>query len=126
MIYNTYRTHSKTLATAGIHTHWMHQWRTITRDRKIDDVEPREQQISDLITLIQKDQVDGHLPIVIGDFNEDPEDQDKTGIKLLLSTCNIVNALHNLTGSMPSYRQNTRHVFHIFVYPHLLNYINRI
>ena len=114
------------LATAGIHTPWMHQWRAMTRDRNVHDVNPREQHIANLITLIQRDHANGHLTIVIKDFNEDPTDQEKTGIKLLQSTCALVNAFHLLTGAIPSSRRNHRRVFHIFIHPHLLNYVNHI
>ena len=125
-IYNTYHTHSKTLATAGIHTPWMHQWRAITRDRKLDDVDPRAQHITDLIEQVQKDHTNGYLPIIIGDFNEDLDNDETTGIKLLLSTCNLVNAFQALTGMTPSSHQNNRKVFHTFVHPNLLNFINSI
>ena len=104
----------------------MHQWRALTRDRKLDDVDPRAQHITDLIEQVQKDHTNGHLPIIIGDFNEDPDDDEETGTKLLLSSCNLVNAFQTLTGMTPSSRQNNRRVFHIYVHPHLLNYINCI
>ena len=51
VIYNTYRTHQKTLITAGIHTPWMQQWRAITQDQKLSDVDPRSQHIVNLITI---------------------------------------------------------------------------
>ena len=70
--------------------------------------------------------MNGHLPIIIGYFNEDPDDDETTGTKLLLSSCNLVNAFHTLTGMNPSSRQNNRKVFHIYVHPYLLNYINTI
>ena len=47
VIYNTYRTNPKTLATAGIHTPWMHQWRAMTRDKRLHDINPRDQYITD-------------------------------------------------------------------------------
>ena len=114
------------LSIGGIHTPCMQQWRAMTKEIKVDDLDPRLQQIYDLILLIQKNHTKVSLPIVIGDFNEDMEDSEKTGIKHLLATCNLVNAFHTLTGSTPSSRQNNRSVFHIFVHPHLLNYINQI
>lgn len=70
--------------------------------------------------------MNGHLSIVIGDFNEDPTDQEKNGIKLLQSSCALVNVFYKLTGTIPNSRRNNRRVFHIFIHPHLLNFVNRI
>ena len=55
----------------------MYQWRVLTKDLKVDDIEPRHQHIQDLINLLQTDQMKDSLPIVIGDFNEDFSDEKK-------------------------------------------------
>ena len=64
----------------------MHQWRALTKDRGLPDVDPRRQHIQDLIGLLQEDNANGVLPLLIGDFNEDFKDEEQDGIKLLLST----------------------------------------
>ena len=104
----------------------MQQWRAITKDRKIQDVNSRRQHIEDLITKLQTDQFNGSITLVIGDFNEDFTDQETDGLKLLLSSCDLVNAFQVLTGTTPLSRQNHRQVFHILAHPQVLQYINKI
>ena len=79
-----------------------------------------------MIALIDKYQEYGALPIVIGYFNEDLQDDEKTGLKYLLTTCNLVNTFQSIIGYTPSSRQNYRQIFHILVHTTILNFINRL
>ena len=54
VLYNVYRTHAKTLDSAGIQTPWMMQWTAMRKGAK-DDVDPRRQHMLDLMALVDED-----------------------------------------------------------------------
>jgi len=124
IIYNTYRTHSKKLSTAGIASPWMHQWKAIRNDSG-KDVDPRKQHMTDLRHSIEKAASQGHEVIVIGDFNEDLGDKEEGGLELLEQCPHVVNLFLHLHGDIPSSRQNGRQIFHAYVSPNVLPFITR-
>ena len=84
------------------------------------------QHIQYLIALIQKDNIAGYLPIVIGELNEDFSDDEKDGIKILTSSCNLVNTFQAIIGSTLYSRNKNRKLFQILIKPHIIKFVNRI
>jgi len=125
VIFNTYRTHKKSLETAGSETPWMQQWAAHRKNTgKTSD--PRSMHIDDLIFEIQAVQDNDDYILVIGDFNEDLGDSEADGIKRLQSCTRVVQAYEHMHGCTPSSRNNSRHIFHTFVSPELLPYIRKL
>jgi len=125
VIFNTYRTHMKTLEMAGRDTPWMQQW-TAHRESTGEDSDPRYLHIDDLIADIQCAQDNEDYVLVIGDFNEDLSDSDHNGIKKLQDQCRLVQAYEYIVGITPSSRQNNRKIFHTFMSPELIQYVRKI
>ena len=125
VMFNTYRTHIKSLETAGSETPWMQQW-TAHRQRTGETSDPRSMHVDDLIVEIQQVQDEDDYVLVVGDFNEDFLDPEVTGIKKLQSSTRMVQAYEHMHGSTPSSRHNSRHSFHTFVSPELLRYVRKL
>ena len=125
VVYNTYRTHAKTLETAGIHTPWMHQWRAM-REKTGKDLDPRSQHMLDLVALVEQDVCEGNIPLLIGDFNEDVDDSEENGLNILEQSPHVVNAFLHFHGLVPSSRQNSRSIFHIYMSPKLIPFVDKL
>lgn len=125
VIYNTYRSHPKTLDIAGRDTPWMQQWVAI-RNKTGEDCDPRSIHIDDMIEDVQKVQEQGDLVLIIGDFNEDLDDPEENGIKKLQLQCNLIQAYEHIVGITPSSRSNSRHICHTFLSPNLIRYVRQI
>ena len=120
-IYNIYRPNPGSTTTSGINTVWMQQWRSL-RDQHVP-CDPRALCILHLIDEIQKDLEKNIHPILVGDFNEDFNENSEHGLRNLMTSCNIVQVYKELVGFIPSSRHNNRSVFHVFVYQPLLKYV---
>lgn len=92
VIYNTYRTSPKTLATADCDTPWMEQWQ-ILRVEHGDEVDPRKQHMYDLCDLVQQDREAGDFYLIWGDFNENYVDEEKKRMSLLTSMHGLVQII---------------------------------
>jgi len=125
VIFNTYRTHKKSLETAGCETPWMQQW-AAHRKRTGKTSDPRVMHIDDLMVEIQTVQDDDDYVLVVGDFNEDFGDSEANGIKQLQSSTRMVQVYEHLHGCTPSSRNNSRHIFHTFMSPELIRYVRKL
>ena len=125
VVYNTYRTHAKSLATAGVDTPWMQQWKSI-REATGKDVDPRRQHVEDLLELIEADVSDNNFPVILGDFNEDLSDSEEHGLQLLETSPHVVNVFLHFHGQVPSSRENNRSICHIYISPNLIPFVSRI
>ena len=123
-VYNVYRTHPKSLRTAGIDTPWMHQWECLRS--KYEECDPRRICIEDLIKEIQKGHENDEFPILFGDFNEDLQDSSTFGIKDLMDTCNLTQIYETKHGTIPSSRSNSRQIYHVFVSKQLEPFVTRL
>ena len=125
VVYNTYRTHKKSLSTVGMETPWMHQWQSLRKDTG-KDLDPRRQHVDDLLDNVIEDSSKGNLSLIFGDLNEDLLDQETTGIKKFEESGFLINAYKAIHGEIPSSRGNARQVFHLYTSPQLLPFISKI
>jgi len=107
VVFNTYRTHRKTLETAGCETPWMQQW-VAHRKSTGNTSDPRAMHIDDLIQEIQIIQDNDDYVLIIGDFNEDILDAETSGIKRLQSETRLLQIYEHLHGLTPSSRQKKK------------------
>ena len=78
-----YPPNQSSLRQAGGDTVWMQQQQILENEK--DKEEPRHQLILDLIKDMKNSQAFQHTEIIIvGDFNEDPGDNEDNGIHLLM------------------------------------------
>ena len=61
----------------------------------------------------------------MGDFNEDPRDNEEDGMHMLMEACNLINVCEEFHQSLPSTRNNSRSIDHILVTPGILPTIRR-
>ena len=111
-----YRPNKSSLRQAGGDTVWMQQQQILEKEK--DKEEPRHQLILDLIKDIKNSQAFQHIEIIImGDFNEDPGDNEDNGIHMLMQTCGLLNVCEELYETLPSTRNNDRAIDHILATP---------
>jgi len=124
-VYNIYRTHSKTLETAGLDTPWMQQRTAIKADTSKEE-NPREKHMTDLLMQVEIDACANNLSLLMGDFNEDLGDNEENGLHLLDASPHLVNAFEHFNGNVPSSRKNNRSICHIYVSHLLLPEVSKI
>jgi len=125
-IYNTYRTHAKTLETAGIETPWMQQWVAMRKLHPEKEVDPRRKHMEDLLECIENDTSEGNLSLIMGDFNEDLNDKEKEGLSIFEDSPHVLNVFINLHGQVPSSRQNERSICHVYASTQVVPFINKL
>ena len=123
VVYTVYRPNPTTLATAGVNSSWILQYRHLSK--KDPKVNPRNKLINDLIDEIQTEQKIHSEIIVVGDFNEDIHDNCEEGIKKLMAATELVQPFQALKHKIPSTRGNNRAIDHFFLSPQLQQYVNR-
>ena len=126
VIYNTYRTHKKTLQSVGIDTPWMHQWVALRKDFQDGSVNPRRKHMEDLLLLVEKDASEGNVSLIFGDFNEDLKDKEEGGLEVFEQSPYLVNAYSHFHGTIPSSRLNNRQICHLYMSPSILRYVTRL
>ena len=106
VVYTVYQPNPSSLATAGVNSSCMQQYRHLSKkDRSVD---PRAQLITDLIEEVQSEKkLKSHI-IILGNFNEDINDTRDDGIKKLMISTELVQPFQELKTTIPSTRGNTR------------------
>ena len=83
-IYTLYCPNKSSIRHTGGDTVWMQQQQVLEKEK--DKEEPRYQLILDLIKDIQDSQQHQHTEVtILGDFNEDPRDEEENGINMLMT-----------------------------------------
>ena len=124
VVYNVYRTHAKDLSTAGVASPWMQQWTAIRNDTGAD-TDPRQLHMQDLVASVEKEALSDNEILILGDFNEDIDDKEPEGLRLLESCPHTINVFLHMHGEIPSSRQNTRRIFHVYASPNVLPFIHK-
>jgi len=122
IVYNVYRTHAKELSKAGVASPWMHQWNAIRQDTG-KDTDPRHLHMQDLVASVEKEVSRHNEILIVGDFNEDIDDNEKEGLCSLESCPHMINVFLHMHGEIPSSRQNTRQIFHVYASCNVLPFI---
>jgi len=118
-IYTIYRPNPSSLRQAGGETVWMQQQRILEKEK--DKENPRKQLILDLIGDIKANNKNNTTEVILlGDFNEDPRDNEDDGLHMLMGTCNLINVFEERFQTLPSTRNNERAIDHILVTPGIL------
>ena len=123
LIYTIYRPNPGSLASSGVNSAWMQQYRALSQNNV--NVDPRQQLIDDLIEDILKEQAMNSTILLAGDFNEDFNDGHETGITKLMSTCGLKNVFKDLKGHMPSTRNNRRSIDHFFISENAISLVSQ-
>jgi len=124
IVYNVYRTHAKALSTAGVASPWMQQW-TAIRKHTGEDTDPRQLHMQNLVASVKKETLSDNEILIFGDFNEDIEDKESEGLSLLESCPHTVNVFLHMHGEIPSSRQNSRRIFHVYASHNVLPFIQK-
>ena len=123
VVYSVYRPNPATLASAGVNSSWMQQYRHLSM--KNPKVNPRNQLILDLISDIQTETIMKSQILIMGDFNEDLSDSETEGIKLLMETTGLVQVFQEIKNVVPSTRGNGRAIDHVFITKESLQHVTQ-
>lgn len=123
VVYSVYRLNPATLASAGINSCWMQQYRHLSKKNK--QVNPRNKLILDLIDDINTERIMKSQIMVVEHFNEDMSDNDDNGIHTLMTSTELVQVFQELKTKIPSTRGNGRAIDHVFMTKESLQYITQ-
>ena len=123
VVCSVYRPNPATLASAGIDSSWMQQYRHLSK--KNSKINPRHKLIQDLIEDIQTEIIMKSQIMAMCDFNEDLKDNDDDGIKLLMESTGLVQIFQQLKNTVPSTRGNGRGMDHIFITKESLQHVTQ-
>ena len=124
VIYTVYRPNPSSISRAGVNSAWMQQYRHLSKENK--NCDPRKKLMTDLCHDIHQEQLMQSRIVVVGDFNEDINDNEKDGIYRLEHECDLIQAFREIKGHIPSTRGNNRAIDHIFVDAYCLQHIRSL
>lgn len=122
VVYTIYRPNPSSVSRAGVNTAWMQQYCHLSK--KIKNCDPRKHLIQNLMKDIKIEQLRNSRIIVLGDFNEDFEDNEKNGIYRLTQECDLIQVFREIKGDLPSTRRNKRSIDHIFADSQSIHHIH--